>query len=243
MVFVDKLTVRVDQKKVVNNFSLQVMPGSVHAIMGQNGSGKSSLAYTLIGFSQYTLVAGTIQYKGHDITSMSIPDRSKLGIFLAFQQPLTIPGVTVFTFLQQIFNASGKQASPAEFELLVHSFCKQVGLDLSLLYRGLNENFSGGEKKRLEIIQMLVLQPQLIILDEIDSGLDVDALRAIGMVVKHYLQQNPQAACIIITHHRRILDYIQPDFVHIMHAGTIVTTGDAALSHQIEQHGYEAYAG
>ena len=172
---------------------------------------------------------------------MSMQDRSKLGIFLAFQQPLTIPGVTVFQFLREIYTASGQQLSPADFQELLQKLLQQVGLDISFLYRGFNEGFSGGEKKRLEIVQMLLLKPQLIILDEIDSGLDVDALRSIGNSVQNYLEEHKDASCIIITHYRRILDYLKPTAVHIMQDGTIIHSGDAQLSYDIEQKGYDSY--
>ncbi len=241
MLYVQNLTVCVEQKNVLQGFSLQVACGSLHVIMGQNGSGKSSLAHSLMGLPAYEVTSGLIQFNGHNLATVSIQDRSKRGIFLAFQQPLTIPGVTVFQFLKEIYGASGYQSSPAEFQQLLQNLLDQVGLDHSFLYRGFNENFSGGEKKRLEIVQMLLLKPQLIILDEIDSGLDVDALKAIGNCVQRYLQENKQASCIVITHYRRILDYLQPDFVHVMHAGTIVHSGDAQLSYEIEQNGYDSY--
>ncbi|MDP3788374.1 MAG: Fe-S cluster assembly ATPase SufC [Candidatus Chromulinivorax sp.] len=241
MLYVQNLTVCVEQKNVLQGFSLQIAAGSLHVIMGQNGSGKSSLAHSLMGLPAYEVTNGFMQFKEQDLATVSIQDRSKLGIFLAFQQPLTIPGVTVFQFLKEIYGASGQQLSPAEFQQLLQNLLDQVGLDHSFLYRGFNENFSGGEKKRLEIVQMLLLKPQLIILDEIDSGLDVDALKAIGGCVQRYLQDNLQASCIVITHYRRILDYLQPDFVHVMHAGTIVHSGDAQLSYEIEQNGYDSY--
>ena len=241
MLYLSNMTVSVEQKNVIQNLSLSIAPGSLHVIMGQNGSGKSSLAHTLMGLPAYEIAHGSMQFNEQDLSIISMQDRSKLGIFLAFQQPLTIPGVTVFQFLKEIYIASGQQLSPAEFQQLLQDLFDQVGLDGSFLYRGLNENFSGGEKKRLEIVQMLLLKPQLIILDEIDSGLDVDALRAIGSCVQRYLQENTQASCIVITHYRRILDYLQPDFVHVMHNGTIVHCGDAQLSYEIEQKGYDSY--
>jgi Fe-S cluster assembly ATP-binding protein len=241
MLLLKNLAVRIEQKNVVQDLSLQIAPGTVHVIMGQNGSGKSSLAHSLMGLPAYEVTAGSITFCDQDMTTMSIEDRSKAGIFLAFQQPLSIPGVTVFEFLKEIFTATGKQLAPAQFQELVQSLCTQVGLDFSFLYRGLNENFSGGEKKRLEIVQMLLLQPKLIILDEIDSGLDVDALKAIGSCVSNYLQEHADASCIVITHYRRILDYVQPTFVHVMHDGKIVRCGDAQLSHEIEAQGYDSY--
>ncbi len=241
MLLLKNLTVCVEQKNVVENLSFHIQPGSLHVIMGQNGSGKSSLAHTIMGLPLYEIIDGSIEFIDQDITAISIDQRSKLGIFLAFQQPLSIPGVKVFDFLKEIFTATGQQVTPIQFQELVYNYCQQVGLDVSFLYRGLNENFSGGEKKRLEIVQMLLLQPKLIILDEIDSGLDVDALKAIGHCVQNYLQQHKDASCIIITHYRRILDYVQPTAVHVMHSGKIVHSGDVQLSYQIEAQGYDAY--
>ncbi len=241
MLFLKNVTVCVEQKNVVQNLSLQIAPGSLHVVMGQNGSGKSSLAHSLMGLPAYAVTSGAIQFKEQDLITMSMQDRSKLGIFLAFQQPLTIPGVTVFQFLKEIYGLSGQQIAPAEFQQLLEKLLQQVGLDISFLYRGFNDNFSGGEKKRLEIVQMLLLQPKLIILDEIDSGLDVDALRSIGVSVQQYLQDHQDASCMVITHYRRILDYLEPDFIHVMHNGTIVHTGDAQLSYEIEEKGYDSY--
>lgn len=242
MLFFDKLTVSVEEKTILKKLSLTIMPGSLHVIMGQNGSGKSSLAHTLMGHPLYTVTDGKIEFKGVNITEMSIQKRSQQGIFLAFQQPLSIPGVTVFQFLKEIYHASGQSPLAApDFQMLLEQLFIKVGLDFSFLYRGLHDNFSGGEKKRVEIVQMLLLKPKLIILDEIDSGLDVDALKSIGGAVNDYLQEQPESSGIVITHYRRILDYLQPDFVHIMHDGTIVHSGDATLSHEIEKKGYDSY--
>ncbi|MBP6869671.1 Fe-S cluster assembly ATPase SufC [Candidatus Babeliales bacterium] len=241
MLSLKNMTVSVDKKKVVQNLSLDIASGSIHAIMGQNGSGKSSLAHSLMGLPAYELTSGSVIFKGQDLVDISIQDRSKLGIFLAFQQPISIPGVTVFQFLKEIYSASGQQLSAQEFQDYVQQVCTQVGLDQSFLYRGLHDNFSGGEKKRLEIVQMLLLKPDLIILDEIDSGLDVDALRSIGTCITQYLQAHKNASCIVITHYRRILDYIEPTFVHIMYDGTIVHSGDVQLAEQVEQKGYDSY--
>jgi len=197
----------------------------------------------LMGHPAYEVTCGTISYQQQCLATISIQNRSKQGIFLAFQQPLTIPGVTVFQFLKEMYMTSGKPQLPAlELQQYLESLLQQVALDISFLSRGLNENFSGGEKKRLEIVQMLLLQPKLIILDEIDSGLDVDALKIIGSAVQNYLQQHADASCIVITHYRRILDYLAPDRVHVMHKGTIVRSGDAQLSHEIEQKGYDVYS-
>lgn len=242
MLFLDNLIVLVEQKNVVQNFSLQIQAGEIHAIMGQNGSGKSSLVHTIMGLSAYQIVDGSIIFQDQNITSLSMHDRAILGIFLAFQQPVSIPGVTVFQFLKEIYGVSGQQQlSMQYFQQLVQDLCVQVGLDQSFLYRGLHENFSGGEKKRLEIVQMLLLKPKFIMLDEIDSGLDVDALRSIGTCIAQYLQANPHASCLVITHYQRILDYLRPDFVHVMHEGKIVKSGNALLADEIEQKGYDLH--
>ena len=163
MLLLENLTVCVEEKTVVQDICLHVAPGSLHVIMGQNGSGKSSLAHSLMGLPAYEIMSGSVMFCGQNITTMPIQDRSKAGIFLAFQQPLTIPGVSVFEFLKEIFTVTGRSLAPAQFQELVQNLFLQVGLDFSFLYRGLNENFSGGEKKRLEIVQMLLLQPKLII--------------------------------------------------------------------------------
>ena len=243
MLLLDNITVCIDKKTILKKLKLDLPLGSLHVIMGKNGSGKSSLASMLMGHPLYEITEGSVLYKNQDLRSISIQDRSKQGIFLAFQQPISIPGVTVFQFLKEIYTAANKPViSPVELQQLLESLLQQIGLDTSFLSRGLHENFSGGEKKRLEIVQMLLLEPQLIILDEIDSGLDVDALRIIGTVVQKYMQDNKDVSCIIITHYRRILDYLKPDVVHIMNQGTIVHSGDASLSYEIEQKGYDVYS-
>jgi len=241
MLQLNNLTVAVDEKNIINNLSLSVFPGALHVIMGPNGSGKSSLAATIMGLSLYKIISGTMHSYGQNLQAMSLSDRSRFGIFLAFQQPVTIPGVTVFQFLKEIAIQAKKIVSPDAFQDLLNKLLSEVGLDLSFLYRGLHENFSGGEKKRLEIVQMLLLEPRLIILDEIDSGLDVDALRSIGQAIEGYLRNNSTASCIIITHYRRILDYVRPNFVHVMVQGNIVASGDIQLSYAIEKEGYDSY--
>lgn len=241
MIVVKNLTVIVDHTPVVQNFSLDILKGSIHALMGKNGSGKSSLAYSLVGLPSYQISAGSMHFLGQDIAELSIAERSKAGIFLAFQQPIAIPGVSVFQFLKEIYALKAAGTTPQQFQELVQHCFDQVGLDHAFLYRSLHDNFSGGEKKRLEIVQMLLLKPQFIMLDEIDSGLDVDALKAVGSAVARYLQENKDVSCLIITHYRRILEYIQPDFVHVMHGGNIVHSGDSNVAYEVEQQGYDSY--
>ncbi|MGZ6250630.1 MAG: Fe-S cluster assembly ATPase SufC [Candidatus Chromulinivorax sp.] len=242
MISIQNLSVDMQDKMILHTISLHIPLGKIHALMGQNGSGKSSLAYALMGMPLYQIQQGQIFFAGQDITAMSITDRSKLGIFLAFQQPLAIPGVTVFQFLKEIYLSSGqKKLNQKEFSEYVYIIFEQVGLDPSFLYRGLNDNFSGGEKKRFEVVQMLILKPKCLILDEIDAGLDVDALKSVGNAIAHYLQENTQVCCLVITHYSRILEYIKPEVVHIMHEGKIVHTGGSDLIATIEQNGYDIY--
>lgn len=243
MLSIKNIAVCVDQKIILQNLNLDISVGSLHVIMGQNGSGKSSFVHMLMGHPLYQITDGSIEYQGQDLSAISIQERSKQGIFVAFQQSISIPGVTVFQFLKEIYSAAGKPLlSAVELQQLLESLLQQVALDISFLHRGLHEHFSGGEKKRLEIVQMLLLQPKLIVLDEIDSGLDVDALRIIGGAVQNYMQQHPDARCIVITHYRRILDYLKPDKVHVMHQGAIVHSGDVQLSYEIEEKGYDVYS-
>jgi Fe-S cluster assembly ATP-binding protein len=217
-----------------------IQPGTVHALMGPNGSGKSSLAMSIMGYPGYEIKSGMILFKDEDITHDGPHERSKKGIFLAFQQPLAIPGLTVFQFLKEIYDATDQEKLDVEkVEQKFITYLQSVGLHQSFLYRACNDNFSGGEKKRFEIVQMLVLQPRFIILDEIDSGLDIDALRLIGNVIKDYLQQRADASCLIITHYNKMLKYLIPDYVHLMQQGTIVKTGDISLANQIENQGYD----
>jgi Fe-S cluster assembly ATP-binding protein len=242
MIVVHNVIISVDQKNIVSDLSLSIAPGTIHAIMGKNGSGKSSLAYTLVGYPAYEVIQGTILFEGQDLLTLSMQQRSRLGIFLAHQQPPTIPGVTIFQFLQELYyGACQLPVARTDFQNYVQGLLQDLKIDFSILYRGLHENFSGGEKKKIEILQMLLLQPKFIILDEIDSGLDVDALRLLGRVIFTYLEKNPTASCCVITHYRRILEFIKPDFVHIMHQGKIVASGDVMLSHEVESDGYDCY--
>jgi len=252
MLSITNLSVSIDDQAIIKKLNLQVAPGSVQVIMGPNGSGKSTLAYTLVGHPSYQVTGGAITYTpiglkatpGYttDITQLSPEKRAKLGIFLAFQHPYAIPGVAVAIFLREAYQAvTGTTVGVKEFYTMLEAKMALLGMDSSLAQRSLNDGFSGGEKKRLEMLQMLVLNPSLVILDEIDSGLDVDALKLVAAGITAARAINPSMAVLIITHYPRILQYIHPDAVHVMSAGRITKSGDAGLAHQIEYEGYDAF--
>jgi Fe-S cluster assembly ATP-binding protein len=242
MLSIANIHVSVDDQLILKGFNLAVAPGTVHALMGPNGSGKSTLAYTLIGHPQYQVTAGTMQWQGIQLNDLSPDKRAKLGIFLAFQQPLAIPGVTVGAFLKEAYQAiTGITLSVADFNTLLFNAMAHLGMDQSFAIRCLNDGFSGGEKKRLEILQMLILKPTLAILDEIDSGLDIDALKAVAVGIAQARRDNPTMSIIIITHYQRILDYLTPNYVHIVHDGAVITSGTADLVHTLESKGYDAF--
>ncbi|HJN37569.1 MAG TPA: Fe-S cluster assembly ATPase SufC [Gammaproteobacteria bacterium] len=226
---------------ILNGLSLKVNPGEVHAIMGPNGSGKSTLANVIAGKEDYQVTQGSLMFQGKDLNDMSPNERSLAGLFLAFQYPVSIPGVTNIGFLQSIVNQHAKAKGEPEMDALdflneVKKYVKQVGLDESFLYRGLNDDFSGGEKKRNEILQMLMLKPSLVILDEIDSGLDIDALQSVAEGVNQL--RSEERSFVIVTHYQRLLEHIKPDYVHVMHQGKLIRSGDAALALELEERGY-----
>lgn len=236
------LSARVDDTQILHSLHLTVKSGQVHALMGPNGSGKSTLAYTLMGHPSYQVTGGTISYNNEDIAALSPDKRARKGLFLAFQQPYEIPGLAVTTFLRESYKAvTGSDCSVSEFNTYLHEQMALLAIDPAFAARNVNEGFSGGEKKRLEMLQLLVLRPSLVVLDEIDSGLDVDALRFVAHGLNQARKQNPAMAVIIITHYHRILAHSVPDYVHIMHHGSIVKSGDVSLAHQIEQKGYDAF--
>ena len=227
-------------QSIIHRLTLTIEPGTIHALMGSNGSGKSTLAYTLMGHPQYIVTEGTIIYKDHDITQLATDKRAKAGIFLAFQHPYELPGVTVCTFLKESYGAlHGVQLSIKEFQIILFAAMEQLSIDHSFAYRHLNAGFSGGEKKRMEMLQLLLLKPTLAILDEIDSGLDLDALKVVADGLQYVRQRNPSMAVVIITHNPRMLHHITPDVVHIMHQGSIVRSGDNALVQELEHKGYD----
>jgi Fe-S cluster assembly ATP-binding protein len=230
---------------ILNGINLNINQGEIHAIMGPNGSGKSSLSKVIAGHTLYKVVEGEILFQGKNLLDYSIEERANLGIFLAFQYPLEIAGVNNIDFLRLAYNSKIKfnQISPVDplkFLEIVYPNLRLVGLDESFLYRKVNEGFSGGEKKKNEILQMALLDAKLAILDEIDSGLDIDALKDISNAITSILKMSQfRQSIIIITHYQRILNYIQPDYIHVMYKGKIIKTGDASLANQLESQGYE----
>ena len=240
MLNIKNLEAKVDNKKILNGLNLDIKPGEVHAIMGPNGSGKSTLANVLSGKNGYE-TKGEIKYKGENLSELSTEERAQKGIFLAFQYPLEIPGVNTNVFLRTSLNSVRKARGEKELDTL--SFLKivkekssELGIDEKFLSRQLNVGFSGGEKKKNEILQMKILHPKLAILDETDSGLDIDALRIVADGVNSY--KNKDNAFLIITHYQRLLDYIKPDFIHVLSRGKIVKTGNADLGVELEKSGY-----
>lgn len=238
------LHVTIDQKEILKGVNLSLKGGQVHAIMGPNGTGKSTLAYTLMGHPAYKVTRGKAILKNQDVLKLGIVERSQLGLFLAFQYPVAIPGVTVANFLRTAVNARRKKNNPVdkgipipEFRKILKEKMEFLHIDPAFAGRYLNEGFSGGEKKRIEILQMAVLNPEIAILDEPDSGLDIDALKEIAKGIEAL--RNPNMSILIITHYQRILRYIRPDAVHIMLDGRIVESGGADLALNLEEHGYD----
>jgi Fe-S cluster assembly ATP-binding protein len=228
--------------EILRGIDLTVRAGEVHAIMGPNGSGKSTLGTTLLGSPEYEVTSGTISFHGDDITDWPADERAKAGMFLAFQYPQEIPGVSVIQFLRQALSArKGVELSVLELRLSTMEWMKRLGMDSSFVDRYLNEGFSGGEKKRNEIMQMAVLEPELAILDETDSGLDIDALRIVANGIEEVRRERPEMGVVLITHYQRLLDELEPDHVHILVGGRIVESGGMELAEQLERDGYEAF--
>lgn len=242
MLEIKNLHARVEAKDILKGINLTVKAGEVHAIMGPNGSGKSTLASVLAGKEKFEVTEGEIIFEGEDLLSMSIEKRSHAGLFLGFQYPVEIPGVNIATFLRTAINAKRKSLgqeliSSAAFLKMMRERAKIVEMDSNLVSRSVNEGFSGGEKKRNEIFQMAMLEPKLAILDETDSGLDIDALRIVGSGVTAL--RTSENAQIIITHYQRLLDYIVPDVVHVLYKGKIIHTGTKELAKELEEKGYD----
>jgi Fe-S cluster assembly ATP-binding protein len=242
MLEIKNLTSRTGDSEILRGLSLSVKAGEVHAIMGPNGSGKSTLAQVIAGHEDYVVTGGTVTYQGHDLLELEPEERAREGIFLGFQYPVEIPGVNNAYLLKAAVNAKRKhnglgEIDAFEFLKLAREKMALLGMDPKFLNRGVNEGFSGGEKKRNEIFQMAMLEPKLAILDETDSGLDIDALKAVADGVNSL--RNPERAIILVTHYQRLLDYIQPDFVHVLSEGRIVRSGDRTLALELEEKGYD----
>ena len=242
MLSIKNLHAKVADKEILKGIDLEVKAGEVHAVMGPNGSGKSTLANILAGRDGYTVTAGSISYQGKDLLGLDPETRAREGVFLALQYPVEIPGVNNVYLLKTAYNAIRKfrgeeQVDAVKFLALVKSKMKLVDIDAAFLNRAVNEGFSGGEKKRNEILQMLVLEPRLALLDETDSGLDIDALKVVAQGIN--AMHSPERAMLLVTHYQRLLDYVVPDFVHVLANGRIVKSGDKTLARELEQRGYE----
>lgn len=242
MLSVRNLHASVGDKEILKGINLEVKAGEVHAIMGPNGSGKSTLASVLAGNEKFTVTAGEVEFLGRNLLELPIEERARLGLFLGFQYPVEIPGVSMANFMKQavgeLRKARGEEPlTAAQFLKLMREKSAIVELDAKLTSRSVNEGFSGGEKKKNEIFQMAMLEPKLAILDETDSGLDIDALRIVATGVTR--QHTPENATVVITHYQRLLDYIVPDFVHVLYKGRIIHTGDKSLALKLEKEGYD----
>lgn len=241
---IKNLRVGIEGKEIVKGLNLTINPGEIHAIMGPNGTGKSTLSYALMGHPLYEVTEGEVWFKGQNILELEPDERSRLGVFLAFQYPVAIPGVTVANFLRSAINARRRAENPEdkgipipEFRKMLKSKMEMLKMDQAFAGRYLNDGFSGGEKKRAEILQMAALQPSIAILDETDSGLDIDALRIVSDGVNALMSEN--MGVLVITHYQRLLNYIKPHFVHVMMDGRIVESGGPDLALRLEEHGYD----
>ncbi len=242
MLTIDNLTNEIDGKAILKGLSLSIKAGEIHAIMGPNGAGKSTLAYTLGGRPNYEVTGGTATFEGADLFEMEPHERAAAGLFLGFQYPVEIPGVSNLQFLRESLNSQRKARgeeplSGGEFIKLAKEKAALLGLDMEMLKRPVNVGFSGGEKKRAEMVQMGILDPRLAILDETDSGLDIDALKIVGAGI-NAIMRRPDKAVLLITHYQRLLDYVKPDFVHVLAAGRIVKSGGPELALELEREGY-----
>jgi len=234
---IKNLSVEVEKKQIIDNLNLTLEKGKIYALMGPNGSGKSTLANAIMGNPKYKITSGKIFLDGKNIISLSPNKKAKKGLFLSFQYPLEIEGVKIYDFLKQAFNSlNNKKISAFKFKELINQKAKELGIKEEFIYRYLNQGFSGGEKKKSEILQLLVLNPKVAILDETDSGLDIDSLKTIATGIKKYMNKNK--ICLVITHYKRILDYLNPDKIFIMISGKIIAEGKSNLADELEKKGY-----
>ena len=239
---VKKINVEVENKKILNDFSLEINSGEIHAIMGPNGVGKSTLSRVIMGDNNYKLLSGDVLFNNESILGLKTDERARLGIFLAMQYPTEIPGISNQDFLRTAMAQNDdKRIGLYEFILKCEKASEELKMHKSLIHRDLNCGFSGGEKKKNEVLQIKMLKPKLIILDEIDSGLDVDSLRIVSENIRDYKKDNPDTSIIIITHHPKILEYLVPDYVHIVSRGQVIKTGNKDLAIEIEKNGYNSY--
>ena len=236
------LSVMVDNKLVLKDFNLSLDNGKIYVLMGPNGTGKSTLSRVIMGDSNYKVVSGDILFNGNSILDKSVDERSRMGIFLAMQYPMEIEGVSNQDFLRTAMSSKeGKQVGLYDFIMKCEKASEELKMDKNLIHRPLNVGSSGGEKKKNEVLQMKLLKPSLVILDELDSGLDVDSLKIVSSNIKDYISENKDTTLLIITHHQKVLEYIKPDYVKVLYNGKIVDSGDYKLSLEIEEKGYEKY--
>jgi Fe-S cluster assembly ATP-binding protein len=246
MLVIDNLTAEIDGKTILKGLSLTVNAGEVHAIMGPNGAGKSTLSYVLAGRAGYDVTGGSVTFRGEDLLAKAPHERATAGLFLGLQYPVEIPGVSNLLFLRTALNAQRvlrgeAELSGAEFMKIAKAAAVKLGLPFDMMKRAVNQGFSGGEKKRNEMVQMGIIDPALAILDETDSGLDIDALRTVGDGINRIMRK-PDKAVLLITHYQRLLDYVKPDFVHVLDGGRITRTGGAELALELERDGYRELA-
>lgn len=242
MLKINNLSVEIENKIILDNFNLNIEPGTIHAIMGPNGTGKSTLSRTIMGDPRYNVINGDILFKEESIIKMPTDERSRKGIFLAMQSPMEIEGISNQDFLRTaISKKNNERIGLYQFIKEVEKSAEELNMNKELIHRSLNVGFSGGEKKKNEVLQIKLLKPNLIILDELDSGLDVDSLRVVCTNILNYMKENPDTSILIITHYKMILEYLKPDYIHIIHNKKIIKTGDYNLANDIEKNGYTKY--